>query len=233
MAESQLKRAYQSKSADTSSFDFIPIRHQQLKKKKIDFIVSHPASYISSNLLSIETRSKSFTTEETLKLFAKLSKDQQNSENGEIILKSIRLYREVKIGDQAPSFSMKDEKNKEVNINYYKGKTVLFLFWASWCGPCRAEAPYFKEVYEKYKNTGFEIIAIFLDEDESKWGNFIKTGKFKWINISDLKGWANEAALIYCVATIPDNFLIDGQGKIIGRDLLPKQLEKSLEALKN
>lgn len=140
------------------------------------------------------------------------------------------LIQRLTIGQPAIDFVQTNEKGELVSLADFKGKFVLIDFWASWCGPCRAEYPYLKKAYEKYKGKNFEIIGISLDDKENHWQNAIKTNAFEWVQLSDLKGRNNAIAKAYGIAAIPQSFLLDMEGRIIaknlrGDDLLDKLAE--------
>ncbi|MNY25738.1 Thiol:disulfide interchange protein TlpA [compost metagenome] len=125
-----------------------------------------------------------------------------------------------------------------VSLKDFKGKYVLVDFWASWCGPCRADAPELKDVYEKMKGKNISFVSISLDSDKGKWQQALAEENMAWPQLSDLKGDQNTASLAYKVKGIPAKFLIDPNGIIIGAGFRevnsgPKQkiLEKSLNEL--
>ena len=134
------------------------------------------------------------------------------------------------IGSAAPDFVMNDMNGKAVKLSDYKGKYVLLDFWASWCGPCRKENPYVKVAYEKFKDKNFTIIAVSVDEDGAKWRQAIEKDQLPWKHISDLQK-TNKVAELYGVQPIPDNFLINPEGKIIERGLRGEELERTLDGI--
>jgi len=112
-----------------------------------------------------------------------------------------------------------------------QGRWVLVDFWASWCGPCRAEMPNVVEAYNKYHAKGFEVIGVSFDQKKGAWERAISQLELPWLQISDLKGWGCAAAPAYKVDAIPDNILISPEGKIVARSLRGRQLHKRLEKI--
>jgi thiol-disulfide isomerase/thioredoxin len=106
----------------------------------------------------------------------------------------------------------------------------LVDFWASWCGPCRAENPNVVKAFNAYKAKGFTVLGVSLDQDKNKWLDAIKKDGLAWTHVSDLKYWNNEVAVKFGIQSIPANFLIDRNGVIIGRDLRGEDLERFLAA---
>ena len=137
------------------------------------------------------------------------------------------------IGQQYTDLEMPDPEGKLHKISDLvgEGKWVLVDFWASWCGPCRAEMPKVIEAYNKYHAKGFEVIGISLDEKKEAWVKAIANINMPWMQVSDLKGWRSAAAPVYKINVIPDNILIDPQGKIIERALRGKSLHYHLQKI--
>jgi len=153
----------------------------------------------------------------------------------ESILKPKDSPKTAFIGQQFTDLEMADPDGKMHKISELvgEGKYVLVDFWASWCGPCRAEMPNVLEAYNKYHDKGFEVVGVSFDQKKAAWVKAIGQLKMPWLQISDLKGWECAAAPIYKIDGIPDNILIDPQGKIIDRGLRGKPLHNRLEKLLN
>jgi thiol-disulfide isomerase/thioredoxin len=137
-------------------------------------------------------------------------------------------------GTQFTDFTMNDTEGTPHKLSEYigKGKYVLVDFWASWCGPCRAEMPNVKALYDKYKSK-FDIVGISLDNDKKAWLNGISQLGITWHQLSDLKGWQNEGAALYGIRAIPATLLIDPNGKIVAQNLRGDDLSKKLAELLN
>ncbi|MBY0427067.1 MAG: AhpC/TSA family protein, partial [Cytophagales bacterium] len=131
-------------------------------------------------------------------------------------------------GEIAPEIALEDTAGKELKLSSLRGKIVLIDFWASWCGPCRMENPNVVQAYNKFKEKGFEILSVSLDNNKFKWLQAIKSDRMTWKHVSDLKGWQSSAANLYSVKSIPSTFLLDKEGKIIAKNLRGRALEETL-----
>ena len=130
----------------------------------------------------------------------------------------------------APDIQLEDPNGNVIALSSLRGQVVLLDFWASWCKPCRQENPNVVAAYEKYRNEGFTIYSVSLDENRSAWVKAIEVDNLSWGNhVSDLKGWRSSGAALYGVQSIPTSFLIDRNGLIIAQNLRGAALEQKLQ----
>ena len=135
------------------------------------------------------------------------------------------------LGQDAPEIALPAPNGRIMNLSATKGKFVLVDFWASWSAPCRTENINLLNIYNKYRDKGFEVYQVSLDQSKSSWERAIKEDGLTWINVSDLKFWDSEAVKLYGVETIPANFLVDRDGAIITKNLKGDALVKKLSEI--
>jgi peroxiredoxin len=198
----------------------------------ITFVNTHPNSYLSLLVIGM-IGSRSPDPAELEPLYESLSQTLKDRESGKRLKKTIDIAKITAIGATAPDFTQNDVNGNPIKLSSFRGKYVLIDFWASWCGPCRQENPNVVRLYNKYKSKNFTILGVSLDRPAEKenWVNAIKKDGLFWTQVSDLKYWSNQAALLYYVSSIPSNFLLDPNGKIVAKDLRGNDLENKLEEL--
>jgi len=199
---------------------------------ELKFIKENPGSVYSPYALS--NNAILWEKELTQTLYDSLSTENKNSHYGKKVLSYLSLNQNIEIGSEFVDFTMPSVEGIEKSLSKELGKVTLLEFWASWCGPCRSENPNLVKIYKKYKDQGFNIVAVSLDHKKENWKQAISDDNLPWTHISDLNGDDNEAKIIYGVSGIPANFLIDENGKIIAEQLIGEQLEEAIiSALKN
>ena len=155
----------------------------------------------------------------------------------ELLESQIQQAKPLATGAIAPEFTMTDVDNENISLSNFRGKVVLIDFWASWCKPCRIANPKLVELYNKYKQDGFEIISISLDgtpnqkDPKKQWLEAIKEDNLTWTNLSELNGWQNSIRALYNFNSIPYTVLIDKSGKIIGKNLELELEQKIIESI--
>jgi thiol-disulfide isomerase/thioredoxin len=198
------------------------------------FIEANPGTLLSAFLL-LTIMSQGIENDLIQDFYDKFDESVKNSVLGNLIgqeLEKIKV-KEIAIDEPFRDLTMKNTDDEDVSISDYagRGKYVLLDFWASWCGPCRAENPGMVALYNDYKNKGFEIVGVSLDENKDAWLKGIKDDGITWPQMSDLKGWKSEAALKYRVQGIPFTVLLDKDGKVIATNLRSKELRIKLSTL--
>jgi len=206
----------------------IEAQETSLNKK---FIAGHPDSYLSLNVLESFAYGADYA--DIAPLYDGLSASIKNTEAGKKFGERLPHIKAVALGATAPEFTEADTSGKMVSLTSFRGKYVLVDFWASWCGPCRHENPNVVKAFNRYKGQNFTIIGVSLDRPNSKdkWLAAIHKDGLNWTQVSDLKFWDSKTAALYAVRGIPQNFLLDPNGKIIAKNLRGDDLENKLEEL--
>jgi peroxiredoxin len=168
-------------------------------------------------------------------LYASLSADIKSWPSAVQFGQLLEIARKTSIGQYAMDFVQNDTLDKAVALSSFRGKYVLVDFWASWCGPCRADNPNIVKAFNRFKDKNFTILGVSLDRagQKERWMKAIHDDNLTWTHVSDLKFWDNAAAKQYGIRAIPQNLLLDPAGKIIAKNLDGEKLEVKLgEVLK-
>ena len=143
----------------------------------------------------------------------------------------IGRMEKVQVGSVAPDFTLPDVDGNPVSLSSFRGKYVLVDFWAAWCPDCRKENPNIVAAWNKYKDKNFAVLGVSLDRNRDQWLAAIEKDGLTWTQVSDLKYWSSDAAVLYCIRWIPMSFLIDPEGKIVSIGLEGEELHNKLEEL--
>jgi len=133
---------------------------------------------------------------------------------------------------EAPEIILPTPQGDTIKLSSTRGSIVLLDFWAAWCAPCRMENPNLVKAYNTYRKKGFQIFQVSLDKTKEAWVKGIKDDKLEnWIHVSDVQYWNSVVVPLYKIESIPSNFLLDKNGKIIATNLRGEQLQKKLEEI--
>lgn len=210
--------------------------YEQLDKKQkeinLAFLKAHPDSWLCLDLIR-QVGGYQPDVKEIEPMFNALSERVRNTKAGKEFADNLVKLHKTAIGEMAPDFTQNDPDGKPVKLSDFRGKYLLVDFWASWCGPCRMENPNVVKTYNEFKDKNFTILGVSLDRENGRdaWLKAIEKDQLTWHHVSDLKFWNNEAAKLYMVRAIPDNFLIGPDGRIVARGLRGDKLREKLAEL--
>ncbi|WP_430810931.1 MULTISPECIES: redoxin domain-containing protein [unclassified Carboxylicivirga] len=233
----ELKKAYgeAGQAGDTAKQKAIieeyDANNAEMEAVQLEVVKANPKSPVSAFVVSNIYGHRSI--EEMKEGLALLDASLSESTYYQKLSEKITKLEAVAVGEMAPDFTMNDTEGNPVSLSSFKGKYMLLDFWASWCGPCRRENPNVVKLYDEFKDKGFDILGISLDQKKDAWLKAIEDDQLTWNHVSDLKGWQNEVAKMYAVSGIPHTILLDKEGRIIAKNLRGDDLHAKVAELLN
>jgi thiol-disulfide isomerase/thioredoxin len=199
---------------------------------KVDEIVTkYPKNPYGGSLLCGLSWDKTLDQNKLKKIYSKVDKSSLNKTTKRVIEKNLFPEKHVSVNDLIYDFNLLDKNNSDINTKSLKGKWILIDFWASWCGPCRKQLPELKKIYDENRKNNFEIVGVSIDIEKAKWINALNVEKLNWINLNENNGFDGKIATKYNVDSIPKNFLINPEGRIIAENIEMAELEKIIKGL--
>lgn len=205
---------------------------QEYEQLDAEFVKNNPENVAAAYIL-FRNLSSGMALDELYASVAALSPQMQNSVYAKLITDRADALKKTAVGNKYTDFSSANKDGSQVSLSsVMDGKRYILVdFWASWCVPCMQEMPYVTEAYKKFKDKGFEVFAVSLDNERGPWLSAIESNGLDWTNVSDLKLWDNHGVKIYGVQSVPSNILIAPDGTIIARNLRGNALINKLEEL--
>lgn len=221
-----------SQRGDGQTMQAIQQEFQGLNERYVaglkDFIRSHSKSEMSAHILVNDLSNDNIPIENLIEALDLIDPSLAQNPNVLAVRKKVDMLRGSMVGYPANNFTQSTPEGKSVKLSDYKGKYVLIDFWASWCKPCRMENPNVVAAYNRFKDKGFTVLGVSMDSNKEAWINAIRADNLTWQHVSDLKGWGNEVGIMYGVKGIPQNFLVDREGKIVAKNLRGAELDEKL-----
>lgn len=222
-------------SKDTVTINRLMKEHKKFQEEmnvySKNFIKDNPDAFLSVLLLENFLMRQYLTPEEVKTYFAGLDKKVTETKSGKKIKTALDAMFAIVIGKPAPDFSAPSPEGKTISLKESLGKVTIIDFWASWCGPCRAENPNVVALYNEFHAQGLNIIGVSLDKDATKWKEAIAKDGLTWAHVSNLKFWEDPIAKQYNVQSIPATFILDAKGIIVAKDLRGDELKAKVKEL--
>lgn len=206
---------------------------EQLDSMRVDaetrFMARYPNSLVTLDYIFSGLKRMKYP--ELNAKYAVLGEEAKQTELGKRITERYLKLKQVTVGSIAPDFQLNTPEGKTLSLYEVKSKVKILDFWASWCGPCRAENPTLVQLYGKYKDSGLEIISVSLDSKEAPWKKAIEDDHLSWIHVSSLTGWTCPVAQLYQVTSVPSIFILDADNRIVATKMRGERLVRKVEEM--
>jgi peroxiredoxin len=205
-------------------------KEQEVLLYEWDFITDNLDSYMSALLLEVFMVENKVNKDSIIDIYESLSNRIKVSDVGKNIADLLNQYSDpIEIGETAPDFTGPSVDGTNVTFSQVLGKVTLLDFWAAWCRPCRIENPNLVRMHKKYKDDGLQIVGVSLDRTKDQWLKAIEDDNLPWIHISNLDFWNDPIARKYSIRAIPQSYLVDKNGVVIGKNLRGNDLEEKIK----
>jgi len=204
-------------ASNSAQYEQLTAERNNSLTKQLDFtrkFVSENADSYAAAYIALQNLAHNLSPDKLSQIIEQFSAEVKLSNDYARLKKIIEIKRNLENGKQAPDFTLNDIHDQAHSLVSQQGKTTLLYFWASWCGPCRADNPTLRKIYENQSTSKFEIMGVSLDTHRSGLENVIKTDKITWLQVSDLKGKNSDIAKLYNIQKIPYYILLDEKGII-------------------
>ncbi|MGX5817188.1 redoxin domain-containing protein [Chitinophaga lutea] len=197
-----------------------------------EWVKKHPNAGVSSFLINAYL-GNGMANDELLKMIDQCGPKVKNTFTIRYMIKNITGVGTIvdKVGQAAPGFELKDNNGKTVKLSDFKGQYVMLDFWASWCKPCRESNPEIAAAYNKYKDKGFTVLSVSIDESHEKWKTAIAEDKMNWVQLIGERGPSSKVAQDYSVVAVPAGMLIGPDGKLLKIGVNGKNIGEVLSKL--
>ena len=219
----ELEKEYNSKEREVMLYEW-------------DFIVDNLDSYMSALLLEVFMIENKVNKDSIIDVYESFSNRIKVSDVGKNIADLLSQFEDpIEVGEIAPDFTAPSIDGPDITLSneLLNNKVTLLDFWAAWCRPCRIENPNLVRLHKKYKNSGFDIIGVSLDRTREQWEQAVIDDNLPWTQVSNLNFWNDPVARRYSIRAIPQSYLLDKNGLVMGKNLRGQELEDRILALLN